>query len=145
MQSKALWSLALLAACLVHLAVFLGCEKKNPEIPKPSLDRMQTIYSTYLKATDTLGRPPKDIDEFKRALPSTVDATDLLTSPHDNKPYVMIFGVNPRVPPSGMWPPLLCYEQEGSGGMFDAVTVMGVVRCPAEDLQKMKAATPGAK
>lgn len=145
MPSKALGSLILLAACLVHLAIFLGCEKKNPEIPKPALDRMQTIYSTYLKVTDSLGRPPKDAEEFKRGLPSNVDAQDLLTSPHDGKPYVLVFNVNPRVPPSGMWPPLMAYEQEGSGGMFDAVTTMGVVRCTAEDLQKMKAATPGVK
>gem|GEM_PF-4419553 len=133
------------AACLAHLAIFLGCEKKNPEIPKPALDRMQTIYATFLKVTDSLGRPPKDADEFKRALPSNVDANDLLTSPHDGKPYVLIFNVNPRVPPMSAMPPLLAYEQEGSGGMFDAVTTMGVVRCTAEDLQKMKAVTPGAR
>jgi hypothetical protein len=145
MPSKALGSLILLAVCLVHLAVFLGCEKKNPEIPKPSLDRMQTIYATYVKVTDSLKRPPKDLDEFKRGLPSNVDAKDLLTSPHDGKPYVLVFNINPQAPPQSALPPLLAYEQEGSGGMFDVVTTMGVVRCTAEDLQKMKAATPGAK
>ena len=145
MQLRAPLSLALLAACLVHLTMFLGCEKKNPAIPKPELDRMQTIYATFLKVTDSLGRAPKDIEEFKRAIPSNVNATELLTSPHDNKPYVLVFNVNPRVPPNGPIPPLLAFEQEGSGGMFDVITTMGVIRCPAEDLKKMKAATPGLK
>ena len=145
MPSKAFWSLILLAACLVHLAIFRGCEKKNPEIPKASLDRMHTIYETYVKVTDSLKRPPKDLDEFKRGLPSNVDAKDLLTSPHDGKPYVLVFNINPLVPPPTPMPPLLAYEQEGSGGMYDAVTTMGVIRCSAEELQKYKTATPGTK
>lgn len=135
----------LILLVLAAAAMLTGCEKKNPEIPKPSLDRMQTIYTTYLKVTDSLNRPPKDLDEFKRGLPSNVDATDLLTSPHDGKPYKFVWGINPRVPPSSGFPQVFCYEEEGSGGMFDAVTVMGVVRCTAEDLAKFKAATPGAK
>ena len=122
-----------------------GCfTKKNPEIPKASVDHLQTIYQSYNKAAETLKRGPKDLDEFKKFLPPGTNADEILISPHDGKPYKLVWGVNPRTPPRGPFPPVMAYEQEGKDGEFDAITTMGVVRCKQDELKKFIAATPGA-
>lgn len=129
----------------LYLAVALtlaGCERKNPEIPKPTVDRLQTIYETYNKAAEALGRGPKDLAEFKKYLPPDQNLDDLLTSPHDGKPYKLVWNVNPRSPPQSAFPPAVAYEQTGKDGMFDVVTTMGVVRCNGDELKDFLANTP---
>ena len=121
---------------------FLGCEWKNPEIPQPTVDRMQTIYATYNKAAEALGRGPKNLEEFKKYLPPNQNLDELLTSPHDGKPYKLVWNVNPRTPPQSAFPPVIAYEQDGKDGMFDVVTTMGVVRCNGEDLKNFIGNTP---
>ncbi len=135
---------AVVLLCLAAALNLAGCARKNPEIPKVSVDRMQSIYTTYTRATEALGRGPKDLEEFKKFLPADQNIDDLLTSPHDGKPYKLVWNVNPRTPPKSMPPPLMAYEQEGKDGLYDIVTTMGVLRCNAEDLKKFIANTPGA-
>lgn len=132
-------------ACAGSLLLAGGCSvKKNPEIPKSSADNLQTIYQTYNKAAEQLNRGPKDLAEFKKFLPPGTSADEILTSPHDGKPYKLVWNVNPRTPPKEMYAILIAYEQEGKDGEFDIVTTMGILRCKQDELKKFIAATPGA-
>jgi hypothetical protein len=99
---------------IVALIPLSGCTTKKPAIPPETVNRMQTIYQAYNDAADKLGRGPKDLEELKKFLPSGQDLDELLKSPHDGKPYKLVFNVNPRTPPKSMFPPALAYEQEGT-------------------------------
>lgn len=61
------------------------------------------------------------LDTFKVA-----SFESLLTSPRDNKPYVIVYGA-PKGPPGPGMAPVVIYEQQGSGGMRYVASSLGAI------------------
>ena len=116
-----------------------------PAIDQPALDRLAILGEAYLQATQKLDRGPKGLDELKPHVAPPHQLDDLLISPHDGKPYVLVWNIDPRQPPLPETPPLIAYEQAGSNGRYDILTTMGIVRIDRKELDKYIAATPGAR
>ncbi len=79
----------------------------------------------YLRATEQLGRPPRNLDELKPVLQREFgDADGLLRSPNDGQPYVVIWGVDiTRAVPGVTAPVVVAYERQGVGGKRYVLTV----------------------
>jgi hypothetical protein len=141
MENRPVCQLAFSILC----ACFVGCAKTAPAIDQPALDRLAVLGEAYLHATQKLDRGPKSVDELKPHIAPPHQLEELLTSPHDGKPYVMVWNIDPRQPPLTEMPPLIAYEQVGRNGRYDILTTMGVVRIDRQELDKYLAATPGAR
>jgi hypothetical protein len=111
----------------------------------PALDRLSILGEAYLQATQKLDRGPRSLEELKPQVAPPHELADLLTSPHDGKPYVIVWNIDPRQPPATEVPPLIAYEQAGKDGQYDVLTTMGIVRINRQELDKHIAATPGAR
>src|SRR5262249_425176 len=88
------------------------------------------------------GRGPKDAAELRPFLQAFGDPDDLLTSPNDNQPFVIIWGQNPATGRpteyQGMFP-ILAYEQQGAGGRRAGGDSPGrPIAGPDEDFPKLK-------
>jgi len=90
-------------------------------------------YGGYLAAHN--GQPPKDAASFRQYLESRLDqladynvksADDLLKSPRDGQPLVIISGKKVSAPDQGDFP-WAAYEQTGVAGKRMAVNVRGGV------------------
>jgi hypothetical protein len=142
MQYWSLYHSVLLILCASGL---LGCGRTGPAIDKPAIERLSLLGEAYLQATQKHNRGPKNSDELKACVAPPHQLEELLVSPHDGKPYVIVWNIDPRQPPATEIPPLIAYEQEGRGGQHDALTTMGIVRINRQELDKYIAATPGAR
>ncbi|QDU30803.1 hypothetical protein ETAA8_59520 [Anatilimnocola aggregata] len=133
----------LLVAGILTLA--LGCERTLPPIPEATIDRLDTISWAYLKAAESLNRGPKDMAELQKFLPPDQAVDELLKSPHDGQPLILVWNIDPRQPPETEIPPVMAYEQQGVNGEFDVLTTMGIMRVNQQELNKHLAATPGVR
>jgi hypothetical protein len=131
--------LALLASWVV------GCARTEAPMDQPAIDRLSLLGEAYLQTTQKLNRGPRNIDELRQHVPSPHQLANLLTSPHDGQPYVIVWNIDPRQPPLTETPPLLAYEKDGKDGQYDVLTTMGVVRISRQELAKHLASTPGAR
>lgn len=109
--------------CVAFAALLLisGCTPKVEGLP-PEEQNLKDLSLLYGQFRARAGRPPKNIEEFKKFLESTKtdtgamvkvegDITEFLTSPRDKQPYMIIWGVNAR---TGI-PDPVAYEQTGDG------------------------------
>src|SRR5579864_5125271 len=113
-----------------------GCTRTTlPAVKQQDTSNLTTISLAYNRATDKLGRPPKDLDELKPFLKELGDPDAILRSPHDGLPYVILFGRNIRKV-DVMPPPIIVYEQQGANGMRYVLTAMGVQPMSDEEFQK---------
>jgi hypothetical protein len=112
MNSRRRWNLVLLAA------VCVGCGGGQQAASNPALSHVRLLMLLYNKATSTLGRPPKDEQEFKATLQNSNLALDtmkvssldeLFVSERDNQPLVVVYK-----PPAGS--DVVVYEQTGVDG-----------------------------
>ena len=132
-------ALVLLAAIL--LVGLAGC---RPAVDVVSLSKAEQeltyIAMAYSDAHTKLGHGPKDAEELKPFLKVFGDPEDLLISPNDKQPYVIVWNVNPTGGPTeyqGMFP-ILAYEKEGADSRRAVTDVRGrPMTVPNEDLSKL--------
>jgi hypothetical protein len=138
--SSSLLFLRTAGACLLGLA-FASC---RPSVDVVSLSQAEQeltyIAMGYSDAHSQLGHGPKDAEELKPFLKAFGDPEDLLVSPNDKQPYVIVWNVNPiggPTPYQQMFP-ILAYEKEGVGGKRAITDVRGrPMTIPDEDLTKL--------
>jgi hypothetical protein len=136
------------------LAVAVGCSSSEPNvIPLSDSEKnLSHIVMAYIEAHSKLGRPPKSEDDLKPFLKEFGNPDELLVSPTDGQPYVVIWGVDPTqggpTDYQGMWQ-IIAYEKAGAGGKRAVTDVRGrPMTVPDEDFPKLRFAgrhkpTPG--
>jgi hypothetical protein len=128
---------------LMLLAVLGGCNSGPNVIPLSSSEqRLVFIVMAYRDAHEKLGRGPKNDEELKPYLREHGDPGDLLVSPDDGQPYVVVWGVDPAAggPTEyrGMWR-ILAYERKGKGGKRAVIDTRGIpLTVPEGDFSKLK-------
>jgi hypothetical protein len=91
-----------------------GCGKSGDTGPVKDTEHLTAIRKAYLAATKRLGHRPKNLEELKPSLAAEGNPDELLVSPNDNLPYVIVFGADPRKH-------VIAYEQKGANGLRMAV------------------------
>jgi len=108
----------------------------------PSEQNLSHIAMAYIDAHEKLGRPPKSAEDLKPHLKEFGNPDELLVSPDDGEPYVVIWGVDPsRGGPTdyqGMWQ-IIAYEKKGTGGKRAVTDIRGrPLTVPEEDFPRLK-------
>jgi hypothetical protein len=120
---------------LISLSV-AGCTRTTlPAVKQQDTANLTTISLAYNRATDKLGRPPKDLEELRPHLKDLGDPDAILRSPHDGQPYVILFGRDIRKI-DVMPPPIIAYEQQGANGIRYVLNAMGIQPMTEEQFQK---------
>jgi len=132
------------AVAAVLLAALSGCGfSGDPHVvPLTTAENSLTkIAMAYSDAHGQLGHGPKDVEELKPFLKTFGNPDELLVSPNDGQPYVIIWGKNPAGGPTdykGLFP-ILAYESKGAGGYRAVTDVRGrPMTVPAADFPKLK-------
>jgi hypothetical protein len=126
------WKVLRLAGPAVLLAGLSGCGGcgSGPDVVKfsPAENRLTQIAMAYGDAQSELGHPPKNAEELKPFLKPHGDPDDLLVSPNDGQPYVIVWGADvSRGGPTDykqLWQ-VLAYEQKGARGHRAVTDVRG--------------------
>jgi hypothetical protein len=119
-----------------------GCGSGPKVLPLSNAElHLAHVAAAYSEAQDQLGHPPKNAEEIKPYLKEFGNPDELLVSPNDGQPYVIIWGVDmSRGGPTdykGMWA-ILAYEQKGSGGKRIVTDTRGrPLTVPEEDFSKL--------
>jgi hypothetical protein len=129
---------------LVLLLVGLtGCGSSGPKVIEltKAEDNLKFVALAYMEAHSRLGRPPKNTEDLKPFLKEFGNPEELLVSPNDGQPYVVVWGADPtRGGPTeyeGMFP-ILAYESKGSGGKRAVTDIRGrPMTIPEGDLPKL--------
>jgi hypothetical protein len=127
---------------LLLLVGLTGCGSQPHVVPFSQAEKNLThIALAYSDAHAQLGRPPKSVEDLKSSLKEFGNPDELLVSPNDGQPYVIIWGADPSrggpTPYQGMWQ-ILAYEQKGVGGSRAVTDVRGrPMRVPDEDFPKL--------
>jgi hypothetical protein len=99
------------------------------------------VALAYSEAFSRLGRGPKDAEELKPFLKEFGNPDELLISPNDGQPYVIVWGANPtRGGPTEYQQmfPILAYESAGTGGKRALTDIRGrPLTVPNEDFSKL--------
>ncbi len=127
---------------MVLAASLSGCGSSTHVVPlTPAEKALTNVALAYMDAHAELGHGPKNADDLKPFLKRFGNPAELLVSPNDGEPFVVIWGVNPTGGPTeykGMFP-ILAYERKGSGGKRAVTDVRGrPMTIPAEDFNKLK-------
>jgi hypothetical protein len=109
MMTRLSRGIAVVALALAALTLG-GCSGGSGGAPSKDTENLTSIRKAYLAATNRLGRPPKNLDELKPSLNAEGNADELLVSPNDGLPYVIVFGADPRKH-------VIAYEQKGVDGV----------------------------
>lgn len=127
---------------VLFLPVLAGCGSSVNVVKLTEAEQVLThVARAYHDAHQILGHGPKDASELKPYLKEYGDPEQLLISPSDGQPFVIIWGVNPGrggpTPYQGMWQ-ILAYEQKGKGGVRAVTDVRGrPMTVPADDFSKL--------
>jgi hypothetical protein len=128
----------------VLLASLGGCLNSTPKVIPltESEQNLTSIAKAYVDAHEDLHQAPKNADELKPYLKPYGDPDQLLTSPNDGEPYVVVWGADPtRGGPTEYQQmfPILAYERKGAGGRRAVTDIRGrPLTVPAEDFTKLK-------
>jgi hypothetical protein len=135
---RTLW-LALAAA---SLAAACSSKPHITELPQGEKN-LRIIFRAYTQAAQQRGRSPKNADELKPFLKDYGNPDELLISPNDGKPYVIVPGVNLKKPQGN---PVLAFEQEGKNGkrQYIALGSMSVQTATGEEFARLTI-PPGLK
>jgi len=138
--------------CLLALAVVClpGCGASKVEGVSAEQENLKVIALLYGQFVSVKGKPPANLDEFKKFLeatksnPSAVvkvegDIEQFLISPRDNKPYMFIWNVQAAVGK----PDPIAYEQEGDGS--SRLVAFGSGSVVELDPEQFKQLVPSAK
>lgn len=100
-------------------------------------ENLRKISSAYLQATNGLNRPPRSLDEIMTFLGKDGNPEEILRSPEDGEPYVILWGVDYRtVQPGPGGFPVLAYEQRGKGGKRYVLQVRNVSQLSDEEFKR---------
>ena len=140
-----------IGAAALLMAAALGCG--GGVSPTGGGDEFQTRRMLGLVATfygDFLGErgaPPKDEADFRAFLQErsqrlenmSLSIDELLTSPRDGQPFVLVYGKR-IAPPDSPNTPWAAYEKEGIDGKRLAAQVRGqIVELTSEEIAKLEA------
>jgi len=122
--------------------VLNGCASETDVVSFSGAEQeLTSIAMAYGDAHSKLGRGPKDAEELKPFLKTFGDPDDLLMSPNDSQPYVVVWGLDPsRGGPTSYKQmfPILAYEATGSRGKRAVTDVRGrPMMVPSEDFLKL--------
>ncbi len=122
--------------CVVTLTTSVGCGGSKPVGPT-TVDEAQVkvlgiLYGKFLGTTR--GRAPKDQQQFVDYLNSNrpswekiVDSPEqLLTSPRDGQPFVVLYGEAYKGQPNSATP-WMAYERDGFDGKKQLINIRGAV------------------
>ena len=87
-----------------------GCSRGSDGAPSKDTENLTSVRKAYVAATNRLGRPPKNLEELRPSLMAEGNADELLVSPNDGLPYIIVFGADPRKH-------VIAYEQKGVDGV----------------------------
>jgi len=102
-------------------------------------DNLSKIQRAYDLAVKSLGRPPARVEELRPFLKDAGDPDQILRSPRDGQPYVVLCGVDFRkLRIDSIPPPIMAYEDTGKDGKRYVLTVMGVMPMSNAEFAKAK-------
>jgi len=131
-------AIGILLALVFGLA---GCGTGPNVIPLSKAEKALTnIALAYGEAHARLGHGPKNAEELKPFLKEFGNPDELLVSPNDGEPFVVIWGANPRGGPTEYKQmfPILAYENKGRGGKRALTDIRGrPLTIPSEDFSKL--------
>ena len=78
---------------LVGMVGLTGCGQGGGRELNPTEERLYKIGKAYLRACHALSRGPNDFGEIKQDIEGDIPE-DLLVSPNDGKPFVILWGVD---------------------------------------------------
>jgi hypothetical protein len=122
---------------LLGLAMAAGCGPP-PAVSPQEQDHLGTLFAAYADARAKLGRPPASLEELKPHLATYGASEEILTSPRDGQPYIIVWGVDLNDPTNMNPPAALAYEQLGVDGQRVVLTVMGVARMTDDEFRRLK-------
>lgn len=118
-------------AIAAALFIGAGCAKDSGPREDATTLEFRQISQAYTSVQATKHRPPKDLDELKKALQEFHDAKfggppeDVLTSNRDGLPYGIVFGLDLGAEVSH---DVFIYEQKGAEGTHYVMTMSRVVQ-----------------
>lgn len=124
------------------LAGLAGCGSSVHVVPLTKAEKaLSSILMAYKEAHTKLGRAPKNADDLKPFLKEFGNPDELLVSPNDGQPFVVVWGADPTrggpIDYKGMWQ-IIAYEQKGAGGRRAVTDIRGrPMTVPEEDFQKL--------
>ncbi len=120
----------------VVLATILGCggaPEEQIEQRGAASDNLRILERAYRTALDQTRQPPKSRDDLVRHLPADTDVEQLLVSPHDDQPFVIVWGTDLTKLMTSPRPIVFAYESQGRDGNRFVLTTMGVMELTDED------------
>src|SRR5262249_53437679 len=119
-----------------------GCGTGPNVIPLTKSEKSLTyIALAYGEAHSRLGHGPKKAEELKPDLKKVGNPEEVLISPNDGQPYVVVWGANPtRGGPTDYKQmfPILAYENKGVRGLRALTDIRGrPMTIPEEDIPKL--------
>jgi hypothetical protein len=116
----------------------MGCSSptRAPGGPDVVKENLTQIFNAYQLAEKSLNHPPRGAQELTPFLAKVGSSADVLQSPGDRQPFVIIWGASTG--PKGMpprktevdpnkpeYPPILAYEKAGTANGRHVLFVMG--------------------
>jgi hypothetical protein len=132
-----------LLGSIVLLAAVSGCGSDTNVVPLTKAEKdLSSIAMAFMDAHGRLGHGPKNAEELKPFLKDFGNPDELLVSPNDGQPYVVVWGANPTqggpTDYQGMWP-IIAYESKGAGGRRAVTDIRGrPLTVPEADFPKLK-------
>jgi hypothetical protein len=124
------------ACALIGLVslVLIGCSDKRRPQEDPTARHLRKVGQAYELATDIRnGRPPRNADELGRyfkELGETGEPSELLKSPRDGQPYVIVFG---EAMDSASRDVVFAYEKNGAGSARYVLTLARQVKLMSDE------------
>jgi hypothetical protein len=119
-----------------------GCAQEQPFTEEPVKANLRTIHKAYWMIEGYYNRPPRDMEELRQsiadlhALEMGGPTEEVLVSPRDNKPFVIILGKKRLPDVAGL---ILAYEEQGAGNTRYIVTSRGdILELSNEEFGKAK-------
>lgn len=130
-----LWLVRVLVPAALIIGVGWFTVGRPPAVDEPSGDssaeRLHKIGLAINEATARLGRPPANFAELRPYLKEHGNPDQILVSPTDRQPFVLLWGVDVR---SAGYGTVLGYERHGSGGRRFVLTASSVLQLTEEEL-----------
>jgi hypothetical protein len=143
-RAERLLRFVLLLPAVAWCAGLAGCSaSQDPHVVplSESENRLKYVAMAYTDAHGRLGHGPQNADELRPYLKTFGDPDELLVSPADGKPFVVIWGKDPTGGPTdykGLFP-VLAYEQQGANGQRAVTDIRGrPMTVPEADLPRLK-------
>jgi hypothetical protein len=127
----------MLLGVLFAAAAASGCSSEPISPEDEATADLREIARAYEVAIAASNRPPRDVDQIKKVLADlhtdglvTNDPTDVLTSPRDGQPYVIILGADLGAEVSTE---VLAYENSGAEGKRYVLLMSRDVRAMSDE------------